>query len=455
MDRIDTSNDSRHQRLVSRITRFLDVHRWLLDMRIVDFFTECHWDKLPHCWQQSFSHYELEDVCQLLLACQQGSVVWPLSLMSFAVCCHALSLQRQPATPPEPAANRSKHVKPKKQHEVNLLSEVIHQLTEQLNCQHVIDIGSGHGHLARHLAFHHQLNVITVEADSSHFKPASKFDREVEEELEKKARRGVSVNNCGKLQHIIHHIKPDSGYKEVTELLQHCVGVADKSVGVADSKQIAVLAGLHTCGDLSATMLRMFCSSPQIVGLVNVGCCYMKLTSASSTEPHPSSPIGYPVSKAVMSLDGHWLSYEARELACHALELYRDRVLNGSEYLKIHCHRAVVQTILKKHFLERAPVMIPKKTSKLPFKEYAHAILSLFNLPAELDMKTLDPLLARWKDVVVLFMLRLAIAPCVESVILLDRLLYLREQGDQVSCDCGIEFFQTRCDCGKQFSNMH
>lgn len=44
-------------------------------------------------------------------------------------------------------------------------------------------------------------------------------------------------------------------------------------------------------------------------------------------------------------------------------------------------------------------------------------------------MKTLDPLLARWKDVVVLFMLRLAIAPCVESVILLDRLLYLREQG--------------------------
>ena len=169
--------------------------------------------------------------------------------------------------------------------------------------------------------------------------------REVEEELEKKARRGVSVNNCGKLQHIIHHvnnvycndypvmvlflqIKPDSGYKEVTELLQHCVGVADKSVGVADSKQIAVLAGLHTCGDLSATMLRMFCSSPQIVGLVNVGCCYMKLTSASSTEPHPSSPIGYPVSKAVMSLDGHWLSYEARELACHALELYRDRVLS-------------------------------------------------------------------------------------------------------------------------------
>ena len=116
-------------------------------------------------------------------------------------------------------------------------------------------------------------------------------------------------------------IKPDSGDKEVTKLLQHCVGVAD-------SKQVVVLAGLHTCGDLSATMLRMFSLSPKIVGLVNVGCCYMKLTCASNTELHPSTPIGYPVSRAVMSLDGNWLSYEARELSCHALELYRDRVLS-------------------------------------------------------------------------------------------------------------------------------
>jgi len=116
-------------------------------------------------------------------------------------------------------------------------------------------------------------------------------------------------------------IKHDSGDKEVTELMQHCGDVADSS-------QIVVLAGLHTCGDLSATMLRMFSLSPKIVGLVNVGCCYMKLTCANGTNPHPSTPIGYPVSRSVMSLDGHWLSYEARELACHALELYRDHVLS-------------------------------------------------------------------------------------------------------------------------------
>ena len=109
-------------------------------------------------------------------------------------------------------------------------------------------------------------------------------------------------------------------------------------MGVADSRQTVVLAGLHTCGDLSATMLRMFTSSSQVVGLVNVGCCYMKLTCATSSEPHPSTPIGYPLSKVVMSLDGHYLSYEARELACHALELYRDRAL--SKLLTLHLLKA-------------------------------------------------------------------------------------------------------------------
>ena len=52
----------------------------------------------------------------------------------------------------------------------------------------------------------------------------------------------------------------------------------------------------------------------------------MKLTCA--TEPHPPAPIGYPLSSKVKSLDAHTLSYESRELACHALKLYRSRVFS-------------------------------------------------------------------------------------------------------------------------------
>ena len=42
-----------------------------------------------------------------------------------------------------------------------------------------------------------------------------------------------------------------------------------------------ILVGLHTCGDLGPTMFRVFSQCDQMVGLVSVGCCYMKLTCSS------------------------------------------------------------------------------------------------------------------------------------------------------------------------------
>ena len=83
-----------------------------------------------------------------------------------------------------------------------------------------------------------------------------------------------------------------------------------------------VLVGLHTCGNLSTTMLRLFSQSESIIGLVSVGCCYMKLFKAEE----PSLlvvPSGYPMSS---SLANHRLSYEARELACHSKEVYMKRL---------------------------------------------------------------------------------------------------------------------------------
>ena len=39
-----------------------------------------------------------------------------------------------------------------------------------------------------------------------------------------------------------------------------------------------VLAGLHACGDLTPTLLRVFVNCPAVSALVSVGCCYMKLS---------------------------------------------------------------------------------------------------------------------------------------------------------------------------------
>ena len=38
------------------------------------------------------------------------------------------------------------------------------------------------------------------------------------------------------------------------------------------------LVGLHACGDLTPTMLRVFCQCPTATALASVACCYMKLS---------------------------------------------------------------------------------------------------------------------------------------------------------------------------------
>ena len=98
-----------------------------------------------------------------------------------------------------------------------------------------------------------------------------------------------------------------------------------------------ILIGLHTCGDLGPSIIRIFASSPHAHGLVSVGCCYMK-TTTTEDQPHQLKPLGhpldhlpcpiplgYPMSDFVSSLAGHHLSYRAREVACHAIENYTIR----------------------------------------------------------------------------------------------------------------------------------
>lgn len=38
------------------------------------------------------------------------------------------------------------------------------------------------------------------------------------------------------------------------------------------------MVGLHTCGDLAPSTLRMFVSKPELVAVCSVGCCYHLLS---------------------------------------------------------------------------------------------------------------------------------------------------------------------------------
>ncbi|XP_033837660.1 protein RRNAD1 [Periophthalmus magnuspinnatus] len=206
-----------------------------------------------------------------------------------------------------------------------------------------------------------------------------------------------------------------------------------------------VLTGLHACGDLSATLLRHFVKCPYVRGITSVACCYMKITTkenptppglvqcpTSLTQDGPSE-FGYPMSGWVEGLPGHQLSYKAREGSCHAIEDYIRRLREGSELLRTHCYRAMLESFIGdvRPDLRRAGIQTIKKAHLLHFTEYARLGLARVGLPPDLplDSRRVEAMLEQQGRVVVFFSLALLLAPVVESLVLLDRIIYLQENG--------------------------
>ncbi|XP_062321463.1 protein RRNAD1 [Osmerus eperlanus] len=209
-----------------------------------------------------------------------------------------------------------------------------------------------------------------------------------------------------------------------------------------------VLTGLHSCGDLSATLLRHFANCPHVRGITSVACCYMKITTKEKpTPPGLISPplsstltnevthceFGYPMSSWLQGLPGHQLSYKSREGACHAMEDYMQRLREESSLLKTHCYRAVLESVIRgtRPELRRAGIQTIKKSHQLPFHEYARLGLARVGLPADLPLDTVkvEAMLKQQGRVVVYFSLALLLAPVVETLVLLDRMIFLQEQG--------------------------
>lgn len=111
------------------------------------------------------------------------------------------------------------------------------------------------------------------------------------------------------------------------------------------SSENFIIVGLHTCGDLASTLLRVYSQCKNAVAVVLVGCCYMKLTHEmpGSEQPLVNSSmncdgednrncsclktLGFPMSKYLKSCSAHQQSYNGLETACHAMDQYHKKLL--------------------------------------------------------------------------------------------------------------------------------
>lgn len=400
---------------------FMNAYGWIPNSYVAEYFVYEHWRKLPASWQRCLENVSLKEIASNMLQYVENkkySSVWPLSLLSFVSTCHALSLNRTQRKlyaseePKELSNVFRKHIKPKKRHELSILPEVIHDVCERTGTRHIVDVGSGLGHLARFLAYKYGYDVTAVEMATQSKPVAEKFDKDMEQELQR-LMKDSNGKRMGKVNHITQKIEADITSQEFSTL----VG------GDEDTKYL--LIGLHTCGDLASTMLKVFKSTPAISAVVSVSCCYFKMTLKGDVEDDGGSrtsdmlkslsltggekseniarlygdfrlgslyklieqntninPIsvpngnltsgfgipheetnqglrekkqknedtehGFPLSQFLQRIPYQPLKYKSFETACHFIDDYTDKLLSNSPKLKLHCYRAIMEVIMRK-----------------------------------------------------------------------------------------------------------
>uniref|UniRef100_A0A8D2AMJ6 Methyltransferase like 25B n=1 Tax=Sciurus vulgaris TaxID=55149 RepID=A0A8D2AMJ6_SCIVU len=208
------SQEERRQ-LAVNLTRVLALYRSILDAYIIEFFTDNLWGTIPCSWQEALDGLNPPQLATLLLGRPgEGEVVryrsvWPLTLLALKSTAYALAFTRTPGfqTPSEFLENPSqssrltapfrKHVRPKKQHEIRRLGELVKKLSDLTGCTQVVDVGSGQGHLSRFMSLGLGLMVKSIEGDQRLVERAQRLDQELLQSLEKEEKRNPQICAAG------------------------------------------------------------------------------------------------------------------------------------------------------------------------------------------------------------------------------------------------------------------
>ncbi|KAL9701725.1 hypothetical protein quinque_005166 [Culex quinquefasciatus] len=416
---------------------------WLIDSYVLDFYVDNHWDRLPASWNSCFEQLEISQLKSLLTVEPKSTEchVWPLSILASRVLLGNLCLNRKLPPDDEPESEPkeqsrfrerqklfNKSVKLKKRHEIEQFSRQCWESGRQTGIEHLVDIGSGQGNLARTLAYGFDFNVCCIEQNEGLVATARQKDEELSFRLKRQCK-------AADLKHPVHLSKKVN--LEDVDPGQFAQMIRDTFNVEKNSPFQFGLVGLHPCGDLATSLIKLFLACPEAKFIKLVCCCYMKL----STEQDRCQNYGFPLSSFSKQI-GLNLSYEAREIACHAIEQYDAKLEHNFEELKVHAFRAALEKVLIQidPALKHSGIKSTKVTN-LTFQQYCERATSGMGitLPRELmDSENTRTNLANWRRVVKFYTLRLMFAPLVESIILYDRWLFLLEQG--VDSDIRVVF---------------
>lgn len=291
------------------------------------------------------------------------------------------------------------YVIPKKQHEIRKLAPVVNAFKQKHHIERIVDIGGGIGLLAQALCNEYNLPLITLDMDP---------------ELQKTGRERHKKNARHPDNHVEYiNVKVDENEPVFKEIL---------------TSQTMTL-GLHTCGSLANSQIRAS-AKLGVKGLINFGCCYIKLEGDAFGQniSHFAQSMPYQVK----------MNHFALTLSCRA-----HRKMNEKDYdlkQKVKLYRYAIHMLFHDEYGEKELLTLGNSSPKLydeSFGTYALEQFSRVKITPKHTKEELDAYFANkdlqdliWK-MLAAGLIRNALGRVLEMYILLDRMIYLEENGYQ------------------------
>uniref|UniRef100_A0A4W4HNI3 Methyltransferase like 25 n=1 Tax=Electrophorus electricus TaxID=8005 RepID=A0A4W4HNI3_ELEEL len=355
----------------------------------------------------------------------------------------------------------------KKAHEVPAMSEVVASLARCCGVKQVIDVGSGKGYLCSFLSMQYGLQVFGIDCSSTNTHGAKERNRKLKR-FSKAYRKHDRVRRNQKVLPKDSSSRQTEKEEEKEKRTNEChTATPDQKEGDAESSQLSPeererrkrenlerkaqdgrhnsdngnlfftsdllchssYGGLHTCGDLASSSLRMFGAKQELRAVCSVGCCYHLLSEQFDPDGQGE------LMPCVDVCSRHaFCGRNARMSACLVSLKYKLFLPMESLF-----YRAVLHVILQDHYdAHKSGKRVGNVYSKASsFVDYVRRALRKLELDAS---KLSDGVIQGYHDLYhprlnedgglqhgeFSFNLKVTLAPCIEGLILLDRLCYMK-----------------------------
>ena len=344
-------------------------------------------------------------------------------------------------------------MKQKKKYEIQLLGDTIIKEAKNKNINTIIDIGCGKGYLTNYISLNSNLRIIGIEGNEDNTNKMMLRINKIEQ------KNKTIINN--KAEGYTAFLTTDTTPEEF------------KNICKLNNNEKVILTGLHPCGDLTPTLMRLFKNLEQIQSLIFVGCCYNKLTEnplffqLNDNEIKKQSNIyGFPMSdylliknkikfhlgNSYISSNPHplsktredWLySYKMRSYRI-ALELFIHNYLPN--YLEVHYIGQIRENYSKSFgdYLNRALINIKRHAKDFNYKNNNYnSVLNkwiddfsskndIIKVGNEFYIK-LNPFNDIIFESAIMIILGARISQVMEGLIIADRVLFLKQFCSYVS----------------------